>query len=178
MKWRWSSCTNLVFSPSELLKYDIEFYRDNEDQTPAYDRVNMAACEASLEKGWKEKRHFFIPPIGDFIEPHHSGCFRIYTSFKEIRKFEKAGNPALLNPALQDSSPDSWKALQEVAFDATGKPQQPPGSAGDLNNLPVASKKAFKKGVAARVSNSCGINGQWRRNARARKAETQPDSGG
>ncbi len=96
----------------------VELMKDS-DPTPAHPfAVPLSSCAALAARDWKdESGQAVYVPVADYVDPHHSPCFRAYNLSREIEAHKISPKSAYLglpNQGTAHSWEDHKKEIQKV----------------------------------------------------------------
>jgi hypothetical protein len=110
----------LGLDPVQLVKWDVDFYDKYGGSYDENSGLDMQRCRELLMKDWMEDGKPVLVPVADFNNTHHSDCFRIFTTSREIAAHQwhqvKAAVP------IRFLSDAAWKKLQDSLSHSDGKP--------------------------------------------------------
>jgi hypothetical protein len=128
----------LGLDPVQLVKWDVDFYDKFSGSYDEYSGLDMQRCRELLMKDWMEDGKPVLVPVADFNNAHHSDCFRIFTTSREITAHQwdqvKAEVP------LRFLSDAAWKKLQASLSHGDGSSSQPGANAGCAEEFEEAQK--------------------------------------
>lgn len=136
--------TLLGLDPLQLVKWDVDFYR-NESKLSSRNRgLDIDRCHDLLMKNWQEYGQSVLAPIANYNDLHHSDCFRIFNTFREISA-HKWDQKKYKND-IEFISDQAWKGLQnslqlENTKELSGKIEPVPV----VSRLEDAQKVSIKK---------------------------------
>ncbi len=105
---------HLGLDPAQLVAWDVEFYKNMEGTYDEHQGLDMKRCGELLMKQWIEDGRPVLVPVADYNDIHHSDCYRIFTSSREIaaHQYDKP-DPEVPIQFLSDLQ---WKELQVSLF--------------------------------------------------------------
>jgi hypothetical protein len=101
----------LGLDPRQLVIWDIDYYRDDLPTWEKYQGFHMDRCKKLLLEDWREEGRVVIAPIANYHDDHHSGCFRIFNTYREIEAHGLKADPEA--GAITFLSDEQWQSLQK-----------------------------------------------------------------
>jgi hypothetical protein len=113
----------LGLDPRQLVMWDIDFYRDGRPTWDKYQGFDMDRCKQLLLGDWKENGEVVLPSVANYYDTHHSPCFRIFNTYREIAAHDLKPSPEA--PQIKFLIDDEWRELQKsVSGDETSAPEE------------------------------------------------------
>jgi hypothetical protein len=115
--------TLLGLNPAQLVAWDIDFYKKSGEEYDENTGLDMQRCEELLRKNWIEDGKPVLVPVADYNGIHHSDCYRIFTTSREIaaHQWDKVSAPV----PIQFLSDPEWKNLQDSLGSVEENPEEP-----------------------------------------------------
>jgi hypothetical protein len=115
--------TLLGLNPAQLVAWDVEFYKKSGAEYDENMGLDMQRCEELLRNDWIEDGKPVLVPVADYNDIHHSDCYRIFTTSREIaaHQWDQVSAPI----PLQFLSDPEWKSLQDSLSRLEEKPEEP-----------------------------------------------------